>query len=683
MKRLLLLALMLVFLFGCTQQDNTVTKTQFEEETQASGLEIARDWKLLSVFALILSVMLVAIAYMVGIGMEMPEIKAWANNELSQIIANAIIIASLVGVIVFIDILANAIVLSSGLNIAECGDVTQSCLQGVTRAYFESYVAAAESGAKSTLMNNVNAAAMANRRIGLYCLTIYCLQVGTTTTIAGHYILDMDMYAIIFEYYTNLLASMEAQQFFVSEISFNLGPVILAIGVVARSFFFTRKLGGLLIAVAVGIMFFLPGMYIFDWITLDTALAGDRGLDMPDSLCPAECKLAFPLAYIESSGETLENIQSVYGAFAAEDSNLAAQIISGDIEFATGSNGTADGESVVSCFYGAYQNCPQICRELPYPSSIPMCINVSEGVQEACAQVPIECKVIRYVQDIDESEAGKCPASCKVVPPLKNNCDEDDCLQSSFDCRQTTYSDLSWRPTKNTPDSAKRAACNNARDCPANLNATESCVFIMPETGNCNDLCGDCPAWCRIAGADINELPDSCKDGGELLSSCTNICPDSCKVNITHIESLPGELCTDCPDEKRILAPTLPNSYTADSCSQDNCPFDSDHRIAIPRTACETCLFTEESYAYNPPINMRCSDICAPTESTPVKDAGSYTGIGAEGLVGRAEIRGVAKLIIPAYLLPMFNIVATLIFIKGLSEMLGGDIDIPGISKVF
>jgi hypothetical protein len=38
---------------------------------------------------------------------------------------------------------------------------------------------------------------------------------------------------------------------------------------------------------------------------------------------------------------------------------------------------------------------------------------------------------------------------------------------------------------------------------------------------------------------------------------------------------------------------------------------------------------------------------------------------------------------LPAYVLPLFNIVATLVFIKGLSTILGGDIEIPGISKVF
>ena len=47
------------------------------------------------------------------------------------------------------------------------------------------------------------------------------------------------------------------------------------------------------------------------------------------------------------------------------------------------------------------------------------------------------------------------------------------------------------------------------------------------------------------------------------------------------------------------------------------------------------------------------------------------------------EIQEVSKLMIPAYVLPLFNIVATLIFIKGLSAFLGGDIEIPGLSKIF
>ena len=113
----------------------------------------------------------------------------------------------------------------------------------------------------------------------------------------------------------------------------------------------------------------------------------------------------------------------------------------------------------------------------------------------------------------------------------------------------------------------------------------------------------------------------------------------------------------------------------------DNCP--TKYRLAVPRTACEMCLYSEDAYLYDPPIQTQCNDLCAPTNNLPAKEPGEYTEIGADGLVGRNEIKNVSKLLLPAYILPLFNIVATLVFIAGLSRMLGGDVEIPGISKVF
>ncbi len=86
---------------------------------------------------------------------------------------------------------------------------------------------------------------------------------------------------------------------------------------------------------------------------------------------------------------------------------------------------------------------------------------------------------------------------------------------------------------------------------------------------------------------------------------------------------------------------------------------------------------------YNPPIQTSCIDLCKPSDEVPLKSPSAYTGVGGEGLVGTPEVQNVSKLMLPGYVLPLFNIVATLVFIKGLSTILGGDIEIPGISKVF
>ena len=51
-------------------------------------------------------------------------------------------------------------------------------------------------------------------------------------------------------------------------------------------------------------------------------------------------------------------------------------------------------------------------------------------------------------------------------------------------------------------------------------------------------------------------------------------------------------------------------------------------------------------------------------------------------MVGREDIKSISKMMIPAYVLPLLNILVTLMFIKTFSQILGGDIEIPGVPKV-
>ncbi|MDD5171783.1 MAG: hypothetical protein PHF60_01985 [Candidatus ainarchaeum sp.] len=682
MKRILILLLLASFCMAGSGE-------QFTTQTSSSTLELASNWQLLAVMALIISVILVAIAYAIGIGLEMPEMKAWAGTELVQIITNAIIVATLIVTLALIDLVVLGVAVQSGLTVDGCtesGNAT-SCLQGVTDQYLDSYIDTAESKAKGILSDNMFAAGMAGRRIGISCITIFCAQIATTMTIGGHYIVKSDMYMILFDHYANLLASMEAQKFFVNAIAFRMGPVILAIGIVARSFFLTRKLGGLLIAIAVGIMFFFPGMYIFDWVTLDNVLNGDKASAGEEGAdCPAECKVPVPLAYAEGGGN-LNDVQSIYNAFSADDSDKAADIANGDIESAIGSAGDYDGKVITSCYYDAdTTECPIPCRELPYPS-IPLCLNLSEEIPQNCAGLPAKCKVVRYVEDIDEVEVAACPDDCKVVPPLKSNCDIDNCASSSPDCRvakRVESPDFVWRPEKECDDSFEgcddiKERCNWAADCPASLAAALSCTYVIPESGQCDEVCADCPSECRVGGSGT-DLPDHCS-----TDSCDS-CTDGCKAQWSTIEALDvlaqgNGTCTSCPLNKRLIYHTLPESYYSGGCSYTSCPVE--YRAAVPFQACEMCLFTKESYVYDPPIDTGCTESCKPPDNTPVSDPSAYTQIGDTGLVGLGPVQDISKLMIPAYLLPLFNIVATIVFIKGLSDILGGDIEIPGLSKVF
>jgi hypothetical protein len=704
------IALMFLILLASSLFAQNLTETI--SGTSDTGLEILSNWQALAILAIIISVILVAIAYAIGIGFEMPGMQAWARGELTQVFANVIIIIALFATVAFIDIAVVTMVSASGVGAFTC-DAGESCLNKTSNAYIDDYIDSAKIGAKNVLKNNMEASAWANRRVGIYCYTIYCAQLGLTTTLAANYILDSDRYGIIFEYYTGILSSLHAQKFFINEISFKVGPLLLALGIVARAFFFSRRTGGLLIAIAAGIMFFFPAMYIFDWMSLDMTMTGDNAVQDEDVVCPKECGFSQALAYYFNStlgrDVGLQNTSAVYALFDAEDRDEARQIILGNKSSANGKNGlvvyTCEINSSKPGFSqykveGGQDICDRSCRELPYPSGSSNCANYS--MQLACSKIPEACKVKRLVVDVDPSEQAKCLQECRLIPPLKSNCnvknntdtgvieeEKGDCLKSRFDCRVTKYTDLTWRPS--IDKSLKGAEkCNTyPKDCLASTNANESCVWVMPEFGACDDLCTGCPQECRFASeSDLNiNTEPQCFDNvtEQYLSECKS-CAKTCKINITQIQAkAPTDSvnCNTCALNRRILPGigNLPEDYTSGNCSLSSCP--SDYRVQVPVSACESCIDVEEKYTYEPSINLNCGDICKPPDNVPSKTSGSYSKIGEDGLVGREEIQNVSKLFIPGYLLPLFNIAATIIVIRTLAGMLGGDIEIPGLSKIF
>ena len=418
----------------------------FSSTTATYGNEIVQNWNLMAVGALIISSILVALAYMIGNSFEIADLKAWASNEAVQIIANLLIIIVLAGFLVFLDTTLMWVVSSS--NVGTICTIGESCLKNVSNAYLDQYIGGAKSGAESVLRDNVVAGEWANRRFGAQALTILALQYGISSTVVGNFMLDQDMHAITFEYYTNMLSSLEAQKFFVDRIAFGIGPIVLALGIVCRSFFFSRKLGGLLIAMAAGAMFFFPAMYVFDWITLDTTLNADKGFanDLP-TLCPAECAQGPPIALLDNTSVgggfvPLTTPSQVYALFSETDQQRAQRIINGTDNSAMATLGAGYiGKPVVSCEYGTGGECPTQCRELPYPSSIPMCNNRTQEIPQKCAALRAECKVVRQIDTssptFNLAQYNSCPSVCKITPPLRSNCNVGQCLNSRYDCRVT------------------------------------------------------------------------------------------------------------------------------------------------------------------------------------------------------------------------------------------------------
>ncbi|MEW6035823.1 MAG: hypothetical protein AB1529_04380 [Candidatus Micrarchaeota archaeon] len=551
-----------------------------EETAEASNIGIAEDWRALAIGAIMLSILLVAIGYMLGHAFEMPEIKAWAQNEMVQVFVSAIIVVAFTFTALLLDAYLETIVQNSNLGFSCSGST--NCAVTVSEQYLAGITESAEKQARDNVVEAASAAKWAYTRFGLSTpMLIPLLQASTSFTFTAGRLMDVERRNTVLEYLGNMLSSLYAQEFFVKEISFKLAPIILVIGIIARSFFFTRKMGGLLIAVGIGVMYVFPLMYVFDWLTLNITMFGASSIEPNLQPCPAACMIPPPrfyndggtqffsrtdlIDYLESQGQSEESVTS---GVAALDSGSASSRTFGSVTI-----------------YGCQAtDCPLSCRDLPYPL-VPEC-NVPEAIS-ACAALDSRCKMIRYVNpgggnsDIynDGSMAnGECPEKCRSVPPLKGDCSAGGCVSGSDFCK------FARRPEMERP-----AGCSGdaALNCPANLDATQSCVWVLPSKED----------------VDAHE--------------------------------------------------------------------------------CDACNFVPQQYTYGPPIYLSCADLCNPSPTGPPKiSPGEFSRRSQEGMVGKEEIKAVSALMLPAYVLPILNIVVTLIFIRSFSQIIGGDIEIPGLTRI-
>ncbi len=104
-----------------------------------------------------------------------------------------------------------------------------------------------------------------------------------------------------------------------------------------------------------------------------------------------------------------------------------------------------------------------------------------------------------------------------------------------------------------------------------------------------------------------------------------------------------------------------------------------------PSKRCEQCFNASTSAClYSPPTVEDCSAECDESaEGRPLKVSPSeFAQKSQQWMFGRQDIKNVSSLLLPAYLLPLLNIAVTLIFIRTFSPIFGGDIEIPGWTKV-
>ncbi|PIN82764.1 hypothetical protein COV61_05000, partial [Candidatus Micrarchaeota archaeon CG11_big_fil_rev_8_21_14_0_20_47_5] len=384
---------------------------------------------------LFISLLILTLAYMASIGLDMPPLKAWSAGELSQVFTTALIIISLIAVFNFIS--------STTLSLVEEGEfactpqAAEPYAVSVAKCYLDSLLSLTDSSMKSASLDAIENAKKASEREGKSTNSIYSLWYAYFNGKNAGYSIYTDRYSYDFEVLSGIYTSLYAQKVFLQRITstspaegWSIASVLLFYGVILRTFFFSRKLGGLLLAIGIGLLLVWPLTYSLSWFTLKVAVFGDQMVAPLDDYCPIECTYEPPKNYI-SEGTTPPCNGACSGAQDYFDSEGKGVCPNNGNECTTGAIcGTAvcpvsgvcpyTGASciypptypptcTIPCFpHEGTFSCPSMCRELPYPVQNPGCTNstlldesednygyMAEGinVRAICASCPDECKV--------------------------------------------------------------------------------------------------------------------------------------------------------------------------------------------------------------------------------------------------------------------------------------------------
>ena len=274
-------ALLLFFSFGCT--------TLFFGTSSKTGFLNTWGFGALVPVALATVVSLLAIAYMAGTLIGDEKLKAFARKEIAQAIYSVMILVVALALVDTLDQALKAMSLGGGdlvttpawntyvTRYACCdsplpgfclGPVkTRPCHIELATDYLQFLYETSRMNAIASLMNYWFFAFLANMSVGV-SLLVFVVQAGLSITPFAGLSAAADYFSLIFDLAVKTMMLIRAQQVFLDFINYPLFSICLAMGLVLRILYFTRKLGGLLIALVLSFYIVFPMFYVVSYAIL-------------------------------------------------------------------------------------------------------------------------------------------------------------------------------------------------------------------------------------------------------------------------------------------------------------------------------------------------------------------------------------------------------------------------------
>ena len=642
------------------------------------------DWKTTGLIGVAIVCFIIALAAMMGKAFNLPEVKAFANNEMKQAVISVLLIASLIALVTFFHEVALEAINAADLPIA-CNNF-EPCYVSSAKYYLTTLYDTGNDYAKEQLKESIVNAKRANYGYNLNLNKIYLLFLGMSIRFNAGDSLVAERHGALFSQTSKIMSSIYAQKYFIDVVTFGIAPLFILLGIVLRTFFFTRKLGGLMLAIAISLFIVYPLTFAFAWYTLNVTVYGERTLAVADPACPGECTGTYPVAFFTDSpsGQLIQ--------FQTTQSILRAGITSDNWDDG-GPNGEFPG--LVACRELATINlpnvnscagCPDYCRDVPF-NGMPGC-DIA-----ACAECNPGCKIVRQRLNCQTDPAceGKCPIVCRTQIPLENKCFSDEeggvipanlstscegCSKYPNWCRMLrkekdaggnyvyvpAYDDAACKDAGNGVDVSNDPSCPMGCSYITSLGIDTSCDTICSYT--VEQVKTICPAQCRVTELYDNgwaSTYDLNPPGLAIFCSETPERAEACRICSTHEECLIGvledppdtcapypttnptpEKCLDCPEYCRRedftgFFETYSNVPRAASglpnvCNQQIVPGIACSPTGTPVACDESCRTTEEPLICRPYDSNHGTDVarckgCPDNARYEVK----YTKIGPAG----------------------------------------------------
>ncbi|VVC03424.1 Uncharacterised protein [Candidatus Burarchaeum australiense] len=364
-KEMIALAFVAVLLAGCTFP----APPGAPPGTGATDFsQVWQNWQGVAAIAVIMSAFFVSLGYMLGSFFNNEMIKGWAKSELLQVFASALIVGGVIWLVAMMTALSGSIAGYTGLACPAAPPMSNSpnmqqnanllglndkyaaseliyapCHILVAQLYLEIMYENLFEETRDILITGSLLSAISNFNLTVEMI----IPPWTSITFVPFASVNMvfETLATVFDMLTKTMLLLKFQIYFLSFVWRALFPMLLVLGVIMRTFWFSRRLGGLLIAFAIGIYVAFPLLYTLAFYILDgtsahsyvVSLEMDKGYwdvtsdqewaipkgVVPDAPVPTATGPAAPVPHAES------NIMTIASRLhAIEDKNYIGDTLS-------------------------------------------------------------------------------------------------------------------------------------------------------------------------------------------------------------------------------------------------------------------------------------------------------------------------------------------------------------------